>query len=234
VKVLSYSLIAAAFVLGAQAAHSATLGTVEYQAFVHTSTDFRADLGGAVPTLPDATIIWNDYDGAATLPGGLPANYDIHVPATFRGDFNVTTADAFDDRFVFTLDPSTLGGQTSAGVDATLNLVFGVNTGFDNATFGIYESTGDGVLGAALATRTGGGQLMVGGLDAGADYLLRVTGNLRTDDAGLAGDQSTNVGQYKIVLGLAPVPVPPALLLLTTAVGALFGVGKLRRRILPA
>jgi len=230
VKVLRHSLVAAAIVLGAQAANSATLRTVEYQAFIHTSTDCRADLGGATITLPDATILWNDYNGATMLPACLPANYDIHIPATFRGDFDVLTADAFDDRFSFTLNPAAMGGTSTAAADAVLNLIVGVNTGFDNATFGIYESIGDGVLGPARATRSGGGQLLVGGIDVGADYLLRVTGNLRSDNPNTSEDESTNVGQYKIVLGLTPIPVPPALLLLMTAVGALFGMGTLRGR----
>ena len=36
---------------------TATLGTVEYDTFIHTSTSYKADLGGASPTIADATVI---------------------------------------------------------------------------------------------------------------------------------------------------------------------------------
>ena len=87
-KVLRKALLATVVVLVAPAAGAATLGTIEYDTFIHNSTNFRADLGGASATIPDAAIDYNDYNGAATLPGGLPANYDIHIPATFLGDRN--------------------------------------------------------------------------------------------------------------------------------------------------
>jgi hypothetical protein len=230
-RLIRNSLVLAALVVGVPAAHAATLGTVEFQAFIHTSTDYRADLGGITPVLPDALVIFNDYNGMLALPGGLPANYDIHIPATFRGDFNAATADAFDDRFLFKVDGTTTGGQTTATGDNYLNLIVGPNTGLDNAVFAIFENTGDGDLaGPALGSRNGSGQLLVGGLDTSKDYLLRVTGNLRADNPNTLGNESTNVGQYKIVLALTPVPVPPALILLMTAVGAMFGVGRLKRR----
>lgn len=230
-RLISQTLVAAALVVGASAANAATLGTVEFQALVHTTQDFRADLGGVTPVLPDALVIFNDYNPpAVTLPGGLPANYDIHIPATFRGDFDATTADAFDDRFLFKIDASTIGGASTATADNYLNLIIGPNTGFDNAVFGIFENNNDGDLaGPALASRTGSGQLLVG-LDTSLDYVLRVTGNLRADNPNTLGNESTNAAQYAIVLALSPVPVPPALLLLVTAVGAMFGFGKLKRR----
>ncbi len=229
-KLLSQSLVAAALVVSASAAHATTLGVVEFQAFVHTTPAFRADLGGITPVLPDAFVLFNDYNGALALPGGLPANYDIIIPATFRGDGNAATADLFDDRFLFKIDPVSTGGQ-SATADNYLNLIIGPNTGFDNAVFAIFENTGDGDLfGPALGSRTGGGQLVVGGLDTNLDYVLRVTGNLRADDPNTLGNEATNAGAYAIVLALSPVPIPPALLLLMTAVGAMFGFGKLKRR----
>ncbi|MSP20018.1 MAG: hypothetical protein EXQ93_00485 [Alphaproteobacteria bacterium] len=59
-----------------------------------------------------------------------------------------------------------------------------------------------------------------------------MTGNLRADNPNTKKDESTNVGQYVIVLGLNPVPVPPALILLLTAVGGLLGFGRLRKATL--
>ncbi len=60
-------------------------------------------------------------------------------------------------------------------------------------------------------------------------YLMRITGNLKTDNPNTAADESTNVGPCKAIVGLNPVPVPPALMLRLTAIGAMFGFGRMRR-----
>jgi hypothetical protein len=228
VRLLSQTLVAAAaLIVSASAAQAAT---IIYQGFPHTSVDFRADLGGVTPVLPDAFVIFNEYNFAPTLPAGLPLGYDIEIPATFIGDGNVATADAFDDRFLFKIDLATTGGAGTTTADNYFNLIVGPNTGFDNSTFAIFENQNDGDLaGPALASRTGSGQLLVG-LDTSLDYILRVTGNLRADNPNTLGNESTNSGAYSIVLSLSPVPIPPALLLLVTAMGAMFGFGKLKRR----
>jgi hypothetical protein len=231
VKFLRQALVTTAIVFAANAAGAATLGTIEYNTFVHVANDFRADLGGGSPLIADAPILINTYNGLPVLPFGLPANTDIHIPATFIGDFTATTADPIDDRYLFKLDPSTLGTATAANADATLNLVVGVSTGIQNSVFALFQSDFFGnTLGGPLGTRVGAGNLLVANLDSTLTYLLRVTGNLRADNPNVAGNDSINVASYDIVLGLVPVPVPPAVLLLLTAVGALFGFGRLRRK----
>ena len=231
-KALKHSIAAlvavGALAAGIQAASAASLGAIEYERFTN-STWMQVDLGGANGG-PDALISHNDYNGATTLPGGLPNDYSIHIDRTFFGDGNTATADQMLDKYWFKVYPATMGGGTSSTADAALTIVNGYDTGMNNVVFALYETDefGNWVGGAGpFASVSGaGGQIIIGDIEPGHKFMLRVTGNLKT------GAESTNVGRYDIVLGLtalSPVPVPPAILMLLTGLGALFGFGRLRR-----
>lgn len=215
---------AALLLLGAQAASAASLGTIEYDAFINGNNNFIADLGGVSPGIGDADVQYNEFNGATSLPGGLPVGYDVHIPRTFIGDRDESTADPIHDRFLFKLDESTLGGQPAARVRSTLNLAFGFNTGMENVTFEMFETNDSGdLVGGPLDSASGEGTIRAV-LDPDTDYLLRVAGNL------LSGADNTNVGQYKIVYGSTVVPLPAALPLLLTGIGALFGIRRMRKQ----
>ena len=123
-----------------------------------------------------------------------------------------------------------MNGATESIADASLTIATGYDTGFNAAQFSLYEANADGTwtVGGPLATLYGGGNIVMGDFSPDHSYMLRVTGHLKT------GAVATNIGRYDIVLGLTPlsaVPVPPALALLLTSLGALFGFGRLRRRV---
>ncbi len=218
-----------AFAAGAQVASAASLGAIEYGRWTNNTYMMQADLGGVKDTIADATITYNDYNGAATLPGGIPNNYSIHIDRTFLGDGNTSTADLLNDKYWFKVDPTTMGGASTSMADTTLTIVKGYDTGIANVNFALYEADEDGNWvggGGPFAQLSGaGGQIMLGDIDPAHKYMLRVTGNLKADA------EATNVGRYDIVLGLSalsPVPVPPAILLLLTGLGALFGYRRVR------
>jgi hypothetical protein len=204
-----------------QTAPAATLGTIEFERFTNATSSFITDLGGGSAGIADANVTLNQFNGAPTLTNGLPDRYDIHVDRTFLGDRNSGTADAIDDRYLFQVDSSTLNGAPSTRASATLTLVTGVNTGMENVSFALFESDSSGnPVGSALASGSDG--TLKTTLSAGVSYLLQVAGNLGF------GNGATNVGRYDIVYGTV-IPVPPALLLFLTALGAGFGLRRLRR-----
>ena len=212
--------------LSIQPASGATLGTIEFQRFTNGTSPFIADLGG-VNASPDATVTLNQFNGASNLPGGLPDRYDIHIDRTFIGDGNTGTADVLDDRYLFRVDEATLGGQTTTNATTTLTVVSGVNTGLENVSFSVFESdTAGNPQGSALVSGTGG--TIKTSLSAGVNYLLQVAGNLAT------GTGPTNVGRYDIVYGTTVIPLPPAILLFLSSLGAVFGIRRLRRDAAPA
>lgn len=209
-----------------QAASATTLGTIEYERFTNGTAPFIADLGGGSASIADATVTLNQFNGASSLAGGLPDKYDVHIDRTFLGDSNPATSDAIDDRFLFQVDSSTLGGASTTSASTTLTLVTGVNTGMDNVTFSVFEADASGnPVGSALTSGAGG--TLKTSLSAGVSYLLQVAGNLH------AGGGATNVGRYDIVYGTV-IPVPPALLLFLTALGAGLGLRRLRKDTAPA
>lgn len=209
-----------------QGASAATLGTIEFERFTNGTSPMVVDLGGGSAAIPDATVTLNQFNGASTLSNGLPDKYDIHIDRTFLGDTNTATADAINDRFLFRVDSSTLGGASSTNATATLTLVTGVNTGMDNVSFSVFEADAAGdPVGSALTSGAGG--TLKTALSAGVSYLLQVAGNLR------AAPNDTNVGRYDIVYGTV-VPVPPALLLFLTALAAGLGLRRLRKDAAPA
>lgn len=218
--------VAVLIAFGIQTAPAATLGTIEFERFTNGTSSFITDLGGGSAGIADANVTLNQFNGAPTLTNGLPDRYDVHVDRTFLGDGNAGTGDAIDDRYLFQVDSSTLNGASSANASATLTLVDGVNTGMDNVSFAIFETDASGnPLGSALASGSGG--TLKTTLSAGVSYLLQVAGNLRF------GDAATNVGRYDVVYGTV-IPVPPALLLFLTALGAGFGLRHLRKDSAPA
>jgi len=210
-----------------QGASAATLGTIEFERFTNDTSPMVVDLGGGNAAIPDATVTLHQSNpGATTLPNGLPDRHDIHIDRTFLGDMNPASADAINDRFLFRVDSSTLGGASSTNATATLTLVTGVNTGMDNVTFSVFEADASGdPVGSALTSGAGG--TLKTSLSAGVSYLLQVAGNLH------AGGGATNVGRYDIVYGTV-IPVPPALLLFLTALGAGLGLRRLRKDPAPA
>lgn len=222
------TLLGAAAILSmsAFAAPAATLGTIEFERFTNSTSPFTTDLGGVSPTIGDATVTFNDFNGAASLPGGLPFKYDTHIDRTFIGDRNRNTADSINDNYLFKMDPATRSGGASA--DAALTLVAGANTGMQNVSFSLFETDDTGTPGA-LVNSSSGESRFSSQIGSGQSYLLQVMGNLRADIAATLGiDESTNVGRYDIVLAL--IPLPPAILLFLTGLGAFFGFVGLRKR----
>jgi hypothetical protein len=214
------------------AASAASLGLVEYGRF-SSNVSMMIDLGG-VNAAADAPVTYNDYNGAATLPGGIPVGYTIGIDRTFRGDRNDATADAIHDIYLFTLNGGTLAAGQSALADASLTIVKGFDTGMTGVTFSLYESTDAGVYtGGTQATATGvagSSALLLSGFTAGQTYALVVSGNLHS------GAAATNVGRYDLVLGLTaamqslpPIPVPASAVLLITGLATLLGIGRRRR-----
>ena len=227
--------IAAALALGTQVAGAATLGHVQFGQFTSTTEIWATDLGGVYSGMADALVTYNDYNGMATLPNGLPVDYSIHIDKTYYGDGVATNADHIRDKYFFKIDPTTLPSGT-ANADATLTIATGVDTGMVNVTFKLYhvDQWGNQVAGDPFAQISGAGNLQLTGLTIGQAYVMKVSGYLKTDDPQTAGDQSTDVGQYDIVFGLLTipaVPVPPAIILLVTAIGALVGFGKARKSL---
>jgi hypothetical protein len=234
VKALRNSIVlaAAALAFSAHAASAAYLGAIEYERFTNSLEPFHVDLGGAKATLPDATITHNDFNGAATLPGGLPVDYTVHIDRTYLGDGKSNTADDVADWYWFKLDPTAMNGASSAMADASLTIVAGADAYISGVRFYLYETNPDGTpTGSPYGQINNGGQIVLSGFVPGEIYVMKVTGNLRMD-TDPNGDNSTNVGRYDIVLGLqgvSAIPVPPALVLLLTGLGALFGFGRARR-----
>ena len=228
-KALNICFGAAALVLVGQAATAAPLGAIEYNRFTNSVSGWQTDLGG-VNAMADATVGWNDYNGAATLPGGLPLDYSIHIDRTFMGDGNRTSADWMRDTYYFKVDPATSGGATAFDADTSLTIFSGYDTGFSDIAFYIWENGGGGLI----PTHYGDGRTVFEGFDIAQTYVLWVSGHLQVDDPSTAAVEGTTVGRYDVVMGLggdfslSPVPVPPALLLLLTGLGALFGFGRLR------
>jgi hypothetical protein len=105
--------------------------------------------------------------------------------------------------------------------------VTGYDTGMENVQFKFFESDGNGdPTGLQYAEANGESTLVLNNMEPGELYLMKVVGWLKT------GADATNVGRYDIVLGLTgltPIPVPPALLLLLSGIGALFGFGRMRK-----
>lgn len=221
---------AAILAISTFAASAATLGTIEFERFTNGVSPFTTDLGGVSPTVGDATVTYNEFNGAAALPGGLPFRYDVHIDRTFIGDRNPTTADAINDNYLFKMDPSTRSGGASA--DAALTLVTGANTGMQNVVFSLFETDATGTPGALVGSSAGESRFSAH-ISAGQEYLLQVAGNLRDDIAAAMGlGEPTNVGRYDIVLAL--IPLPPAILLFLTGLGAFFGFAGLRKRVAAA
>lgn len=230
-KALKYSLAAAGLMFAAQAATAAPLGMVEFERWTNNQSPMEVDLGG-VNALADAVATTNDYTGTPTLPGGLPANYSIHIDRTYIGDGNDTTADVVHDKYWFKLDPASTGGA-SAMADATLTIATGYHTGMTGVRFWMYEADAAGnSTGGPLGMIDGAGNIVLNGVDPGDRFILKVTGHLRTDNPNTAKNESWDTARYDLVLGLealSAVPVPPALLLLITGLGALFGFGRIRK-----
>ena len=230
-KATRYSLgIALAMLVSTNAASAATLGAIEFDRITSSATNWTVDLGGVNAGIADHMVTYNDYNGAATLPGGLPANYSYHIDRTYFGDGNVTTADLIQEKYLFKLDPAAMGGATAAVGDATLTIVTGMDTGMWGITFKMFQSDQFGNQTGAFARIDNEGTVALS-LDPSQLYTLQILGQLRRDNGNTAGDESTNVARYDIVLGLdglSPVPVPPALLLLLSGLGALFGYGRMR------
>jgi len=231
VKALCYGIAAAAMMLTAQGAAAAALGEVEYARWTNSIDPFWADLGGVFAE-PDALITTNDYNGAATLPGGLPIDYSIHLDRTYLGDADGATADFVEDRYLFKIDPASMGAAVSATGDATLTLVTGFDAGMTGVWFQLYETNADGFAASGpIATVAGAGNVTLAGMTPDQIYTLKVSGHLKT------GAESTNTGRYDIVLGMmgiTPIPVPPALLLFLSGLGAVFGMRRLRKESVAA
>lgn len=233
-KALKIALGAAALVAFAQTASAAMLGEVEYARWTNSTSIFNVDLGGAPGDDRETGVTTtNDYNAAATLPGGIPVQYSIHLDRTYLGDGNGNTADLVRDLHWFRIDPTSMGGADEAMADATLNIVTGVDTGMGGIIFRLYKANEAGqATGTPDGMITGEGQIAISGFEVGQLYVMKVSGWLDTDNPNAPGDQSTNVGRYDIVLGLsaiAPIPVPPAALLLLTGLGALVGFGRSRK-----
>jgi uncharacterized membrane protein YuzA (DUF378 family) len=240
---LKYIACAGLLTLATQGVSAATLGLVEFENFVNTKSPFVADLGGVQDVTPpgaieDAIVSTNEFNGAATLPDGLPLNYTVHLNRTFIGDrdvnknFIATTADPIEDTFLFKLDDSTKLNPATNGarIEFDASLGTGVNTGIENVVFSLFEADAVGNPGDLIATRNGAGAFTAK-VPLNMDYLIRVMGNLRADVAGTVGiSEETNFGVYDIVAGIfgVVVPLPPAILLFLTGIAALFGFSRIR------
>ena len=236
-KAFKYSLgVAAALAVSVTAANAASLGAVEYDRFTNSLNPLHVDMGGAKAGVSDALIGLNQFNGASTLPNGLAANYTYNIDRTFIGDANPGTQNNMVDWYWFKLDPAAMGGAASVTAGASLTIALGPNAdgGLAGLFFQMYETDAAGNPTGPYGAVVGeGGQIILGGFHTETTYVMRVTGWLVEDTAPGAADNSTDIGRYDIILGLngiAPVPVPPAIALLLSAVGALFGFGSMRRR----
>jgi hypothetical protein len=222
---LKIALCAGVMALASSGVSASTLGLVEFQSFTNNLSPFHADLG-------TADILVNQFDGASTLPDGLPIDYVVHIKRTFIGDGDSATADPIEGNYLFKLDPSTIGPPNGQKIVADLSLVSGLDNGNQNVAFSLFKADSNGVAGDMITGIQGEGAFQAI-LDGSTNYLLRVIGNLRADVASTLGiDESSNFGQYNIVFGAfgVVVPIPPAILLFLTGIAALFGFTGLRRK----
>lgn len=216
--------------IGAGSASAASLGAIEFKRFTDAAAATNIDLGGVRADIADALVTHNDFNGAPTLPGGLPNNYSIHIDHTYLGDGNTATGDWVLGRYWFKLDPTTMAGAATSWADATLDIVTGYDTGMVNVTFTLFQADEDGYWDGTgpVGHIFGEGNILLADLTPGQKFMMQVSGYLKT------GAAATDVGRYDIVLGLtpmSPVPIPPAFLLLLTGIGAMFGYGRVRRKV---
>jgi hypothetical protein len=230
---LQYIACAGLLTLATHGASASTLGLVEFDNFVNPKSPFVADLGVV-------QVSTNEFNGAASLPNGLPLNYTVHLNRTFIGDrdddrnFITSTADKVDDTFLFTfdpsskLDPATNGARLDFSARVANPANASLSTGMENVVFSIFEANADGSPGDLVAGGNGDSEFSAK-LPLNTNYLLSVMGNLRSDVAGALGI-ATNLGIYDITAGIfgVVVPLPPAILLFLTGIAALFGFSRIR------
>lgn len=222
---------AALFTLGAQVASAASLGMIEYTRWTNDLSPFQVDIGGApAPGVIAGITTTNDYNGAAYLTNGIPLDYSIHIDRTYQernNANNLNPVGMVEDLYWFRIDPVSMNGATGADGNTTLTIVTGYDTGMENVVFKFFETDGNGdPTGPQYAEANGASTLELHNMQPGELYLMKVVGFLKT------GANATHVGRYDIVLGLngiAPIPVPPALLLLLSGIGALFGYRRMRK-----
>jgi len=229
-KPVVLAVLGGTFGLGALcgAASAATIGDLRYDAIANGISPFTADLGGVAPAIADATLSANDYNGAATLPAGLPASYHVTIDRTFVGDGNPTTRDPIVDRFLFTIDPATIDYDYAHGwFHLDILLSPGVRMDVNRSAFTLFETDAAGNKGAPAPTgnRFTGFDFQLMHVNVGQAYLLQVIGNLPNTG------QRENAGAYELTFDLvSPVPAPPPIALLLTGLASLAGLRRASRR----
>jgi hypothetical protein len=165
--------------------------------------------------------------------GELTTNHVYTIDGVYAGDGDPDTGDIIYDKYLFTVD-SGAGTPTAlanlAPVSGILPPVFKI---FRTDAAGNYAGGDKGVNNAVTESST----ILLPGLTSGQVYALWVSTALNADDPNAPGDQSSNLGKYALTFGffdtindLTAVPLPPAGLLALTGFGALFGLGRLRKK----
>lgn len=137
------------------------------------------------------------------------------VTTTFSNTFFGEAGAAVEDFFAFDAQAT---GSNSAEANVTVS-------GLENVTLSLFEADAEGnAQGDAIASIDvdGSATLKVSGLSAGAQFLLGLTGNIAAD---IGAGIGTVVGDVTTV-----IPLPPAILLFLTGLGALFGFTGLRKQ----
>jgi hypothetical protein len=136
-------LLSAALVAAATASQAANFGNVVFEALgpgagvacpdvISPCTAF--DFGGARSDMADATVTTNDYNGAATLPAGLPVNYSFAVAR----DLEMVPDRTRFELFFFTFDPASTTSPT-----ANIYFVATPGSDFDHFHFEIFKKDGN-------------------------------------------------------------------------------------------
>jgi hypothetical protein len=197
--------------------------------------DFTGDLSMVTAaTADDLPVSIPTTPFIAPPPDGIPAGEDVHIIArAFARGAGNTVDGEFTDRFLFDfLIPDPPG---SANVRNTINIDLSSgqteNLNMENVELKLFSLADPDDIGAGMtllgsvgglsATGDDVGEFSVLGVLPGVAYMLQVTGNL---------PDGFDLGSYRLEFSATTIPVPPAIILLLTAFGALFGFAGLRKR----